>query len=563
MSQSRINPSIKYPEIKNILEEDINHETDLYEMPFFGISAVFGLGMPKQIANIVYYPIYLVHESKCQSQIGVFEVLYNNLSTLYNEDGDIDISLLDEPLLYPSITRRTIQNATRSDKLCEQSALMAKAERNTYRKEKGEHWVNTFLSNPYYESLGEFSRWGEALFYAFDQRLTLLQIRTLLSEQIDEDEYTTMALQSQMAMQDNEQLTNDLKRFVKEHDALKERLHNTDDRTKQLEIVKLAETISKKHKRAVAERKMANKVPRVDSLDQLVSSVCDGSHKGYAALVERAFKINLILLNKDAQSVHCNGDPDVNRFMMISLERKGEIISPITYKGYVLFEFNCIPYDVKMQLAQRCVEHLGGDIVRNHSMRRFMKERHMSVAALRLHEADSSLYHRGNVFRICDSGDIAAGELCGEIGGGRTFVGLSLISDWRRKLGDGWIAPFEVDGHRWASVEHYVHGAKFKKTNAGIWSVYSMDSNSALSTNVPLAISKAKEYGRDVDAEYYQGAHTVEREKALQSKFAQHDDLAELLRETQRAILLRHVAGASPVPDTSLMKIRHVLSRSI
>ena len=50
--------------------------------------------------NIVYYPIYFVKNQRVDTQIGVYEVLANRVPNILDEDGDIDIEELGEPLLY-------------------------------------------------------------------------------------------------------------------------------------------------------------------------------------------------------------------------------------------------------------------------------------------------------------------------------------------------------------------------------------------------------------------------------------------------------------------------------
>ena len=80
------------------------------------------------------------------------------------------------------------------------------------------------------------------------------------------------------------------------------------------------------------------------------------------------------------------------------------------------------------------------------------------------------------------------------------FTVLSTIPQWRRKLDDSWMGVtsksnspasdkdeqndeqqdtgiFQTpDGHRWASVEHYFHASKFRKTHPDFYAKFALDS---------------------------------------------------------------------------------------
>ena len=45
------------------------------------------------------------------------------------------------------------------------------------------------------------------------------------------------------------------------------------------------------------------------------------------------------------------------------------------------------------------------------------------------------------------------------------FTALSGIKDWRRKLDNSWEQAFELDGHKWKSVEHFYNASKFLKNH--------------------------------------------------------------------------------------------------
>merc|ERR1711871_1481068 len=54
--------------------------------------------------NIIYYPIYLIKKNTVDTQIGIYEIISDQLPSLLDEDGDLDIDSL-EPLLFSFVNK--------------------------------------------------------------------------------------------------------------------------------------------------------------------------------------------------------------------------------------------------------------------------------------------------------------------------------------------------------------------------------------------------------------------------------------------------------------------------
>jgi predicted NAD-dependent protein-ADP-ribosyltransferase YbiA (DUF1768 family) len=147
------------------------------------------------------------------------------------------------------------------------------------------------------------------------------------------------------------------------------------------------------------------------------------------------------------------------------------------------------------------------------------------------------------------------------------FDALSKIKDWRKKLSNFWIQPFELDGKRWQSVEHYYQGSKFKRT-PDFYHQFSLDSGSDISKDPALAkgaggksgkfdgkLVRPKEIRVD-DGFFEQNRNKIEMYKAQHAKFTQHDDLMKLLKLTKDAKLMHYVRGSPNIAFYNLMYIR-------
>ena len=78
----------------------------------------------------------------------------------------------------------------------------------------------------------------------------------------------------------------------------------------------------------------------------------------------------------------------------------------------------------------------------------------------------------------------------------KDFSKLKDIDNWRRKLDNNYTAPFELDGHKWKTVEHYYQANKFKNTNKEYYLLFSQDSNSKISEDVELAKAAGSKSGK-------------------------------------------------------------------
>lgn len=103
MVSSKLNSNINYIEKKTIDPEDIGHDSCFYAIEAYDVPILIVLGKQKYTysnKDVIYYPIYIVEDETIKAQIGVYESSLKNTIQLVDEDGDIDIEKMGEPLFY-------------------------------------------------------------------------------------------------------------------------------------------------------------------------------------------------------------------------------------------------------------------------------------------------------------------------------------------------------------------------------------------------------------------------------------------------------------------------------
>lgn len=114
MVYSLIDSSIHYSEKHGIDPEDRGYQCSIYEFDILGKTVVIALGKIKYTYSgrgVIFYPVYLVSGGKIKSQIGVFEVRKTKAIDIMDEDGDVNVSLLDPPLLYGFVSESFIDRS--------------------------------------------------------------------------------------------------------------------------------------------------------------------------------------------------------------------------------------------------------------------------------------------------------------------------------------------------------------------------------------------------------------------------------------------------------------------
>ena len=155
------------------------------------------------------------------------------------------------------------------------------------------------------------------------------------------------------------------------------------------------------------------------------------------------------------------------------------------------------------------------------------------------------------------------------------FEALSEIPHWRKMLSNFHVAPFELDGHMWSSVEHYYQASKFKENNPEFYLQFSLDMNPQAELSMDPVLAKAaggktgKFKGKRVrdenvviDPNFFDGRHQVEMKAAQMAKFSQNVDLRDVLLLTKQAKLQHFVRASPPVVFTELMEVRQHLRSS-
>lgn len=138
---------------------------------------------------------------------------------------------------------------------------------------------------------------------------------------------------------------------------------------------------------------------------------------------------------------------------------------------------------------------------------------------------------------------------------------LSQIRDWRKKLSNFHIAPFEYENRRWNTVEHLFQAVKVSLVDKELAYTFCLDSNSELSQAYGSEAQKKRKIvllSPSLLAYWEQIKHQVMYD-ALYAKFSQNEDMKSILLATNDAELWHGTRGHRPSRQYSLEQVRNEL----
>jgi predicted NAD-dependent protein-ADP-ribosyltransferase YbiA (DUF1768 family) len=109
MVLSKIDSDVSYPELKSVDSADLKMEANLYQLEIKGVDVIIAVGSAKNTfedKNIMYFPIYLVKYNNKVVQIGVYEIKASDYMSLLDEDSNLDVEKINDPLIYAFVTEK-------------------------------------------------------------------------------------------------------------------------------------------------------------------------------------------------------------------------------------------------------------------------------------------------------------------------------------------------------------------------------------------------------------------------------------------------------------------------
>ena len=238
-----------------------------------------------------------------------------------------------------------------------------------------------------------------------------------------------------------------------------------------------------------------------------------------------------------------------------------------------------MPYNIKLKITNKCLEGATGPYKIIPQFKLFNKElgidEPIDLDVQVITESENALYDNNTVFQYYNRSNNKPlpGKGNGEkinILNIKDFSKLAEIPEWRRKLDNKHESLFELDGHKWKSIEHYYQANKFKNTNREFYILFSLDSDSKISKDIDLAKAAGSKSGKlktellrskdiKIDPDFYGGNDEKVLENGLYAKFTQDDGLKDLLIKTRNAKLLHYKKGTEPELSNALMLVRNRL----
>jgi predicted NAD-dependent protein-ADP-ribosyltransferase YbiA (DUF1768 family) len=665
MVLSKLEKTISYHELKSVDSKDLKAESNLYQMEVNDVDVIIAVGNAKNTfeeKNILYFPVYLVKHNNKVVQIGVFEIRATDYDKLLDEENQLDIEEIDEPLIYsfatkafltklrlnPEVPIRRVKEKKKEAEsdgeseeeeenleynehyeipperedtfvltrgvpilplLKEETPKMAKDSQTKFHEYSTTTWIEQFMKNNHY-NIVDNEGGGDCLFAtvrdAFSsiaQQTSVYKLRKKLSLEATDEIFQGYKEHYDMINSGLIATTNEIKELEAEYLAITSRFEQSLNRDDKKRLYDEARKIKEVHDQAVREKKNAynllkelkfmKKITDLNGFKKKIRECEFWADTWAISTLERILNIKFIILSSEYYKegdfknvLQCGQLNDTvleqrGRFtpeFFIIIEHTGNHYKTIGYKKKLIFKFQEIPYDIKKMVHDKCLERNVGPFAIIPDFQRFSqshskKKKDSDPSYDELSESSlRGLYNEEIVLQFYSKS--LDKPLPGKGSGEkipkdqmREYLHLSTIPQWRKKLSNFWVQPFTLDNHRWASVEHYYQGSKFKKNFPDFYLSFSLDSGTDLSKEPLMAKAAGGKTGKfqglllrpievKIDSDFFGTRSKRELYAAQFAKFTQNEDLKQLLIHTNNAKLVHYMRGSQPVVFDKLMIIR-------
>ena len=684
-----VNRNIHYDENKQLEDEDMEYETQLYKAEIYDKLYLIAVGKERVLIskkNHYYLPVYIIHDKRVFKQIGAFEYegeqrdTKARQKTFLDDDGVLDLNRLGDIILYSfadyeffnslsvDIKPTHITDIEReyeksrpekeesdndsdsddddmfridSDKIdkskemeksnkvlkegifeidktikppamiLEETQQDAKNMKKDFKDSSKTTYIEKFMKNNNYDIVDTIAN-GDCFFDAL--RMAYLQIgyktnieklRTLLSNEATDEVFEQYRNIYVGAMVEKTSLKKEIEQMKVDNKDLKKRMEKATSKEQREQIKEDADKIVDNYKKCQEELRNNEDLldefgfmENVDNLEDfrgIIKTTKFWADTWAISTLEKSLNIKFVIFSEsefnenDLNSVLKCGQQNDEEFntsnpdfyVFVSHEKNHYRL--ISYKNKYTFKFSEIPYDVKMLIIIKCMEKNAGPYYNIPDFRNLKSKMGIDpdLGSQNKHDDDdhlSNLYDDDVIFSFYNKS--AATPKAGKGNGEKikpekvpVFRELNLKKhkDWRKMLDDYWGSPFELDGKKWHTVEHYYQASKFKKTNPKFYDVFSLDGgDEKINKDVEMAIIAGSKTGKKksvllrptnvkIDPDFYGGRNMEEREKAVFAKFSQNVVLKEILLLTKDAKLMKMIPKEEPQTDHILMKVRESL----
>lgn len=493
----------------------------------------------------------------------------------------------------------------------------AEAEHAEYKKQPDQPWIQTHMQNNHF-GITDNEGGGECLFAvirdAYRTRgkyVEVPELRRKLAAEATEDVFQNYKEKHTMTADSIASTSAEMRGLVDANAQLKQRLERTTEAKEQQAIIAESRRNATQFKRLKSELALSKEllqdfhfmknVNTLEDFREMLKSCAFWADTWAVSTLERILRIKLIILSSERfhagemggvlQCGQLNDrvledqgtfEPD----FYVMTEHTGMHYKLVTYRGEALLTFREIPYDIKIMVIEKCMERNAGPYYLIPQFRTFREEElglkgleedqvradHSLDRALGGPIGHAPLYDDATVFQFYSK---SMDKPLPGTGSGETIERADIpkyaelakeTPQWRKMLSNVWEPPgddrdkalFELDDHKWRTLEHYLQGSKFRKENPKHYLQFSLDSDSELSKSPAFKDDKHKDVQTDAD---YGAREEKEREDAQYAKYNQNSYLADMLLNTRNAKLVQFRRGKPPVVCDELMRVRHRLHR--